>query len=641
MANKNFRVKNGLEVAGSATIDNDLVVTGNLTVNGDTTTLNTQTLNVEDNTVMLNSNVTGTPTLDAGIAVKRGTDANSALIWVEAIDKWVQNRAGTSTVIPINTGELAEGSNLYFTDARARAAVAGGTGITVNSDTGVIATTVTQYTDGSARSAISAGIGISYNSTTGVIDSTITQYTDAMARSALSAGTGISYNSTTGAISTTITQYTDASARSALSGGTGISYNSTTGAIAVDTSTIATKTYADSAASSAVAAIIDTAPTTLDTLNELAAALGDDPNFATTVTTALGTKLASADFNSTFDTRLATKSTSNLAEGSNLYYTDARVLTKINATGIDALSDVVITSAAAGQMMYYNGTNWVNSVTVDSPNLNRFSRTADGTLSNTIVAISRNRADAARATDGGPWLGFEYVGTDNTQTTAPQSAIRSMYDSGGNHKMQVLQFAGNYASPVVVGQIQRGNVFFNNTSGTNMAAITGSGTTLTSSGFASIIRTASTASTVSGLQMRLSRTDVSGQTDGDGIDFRFGVGGTSTSTNFARFDGVYKSSGLNEIGMSVSTDNFAADTDRIYIGTRESTKILATPSGGGTVTAIGTFTDTSVALARPVAYPSYTTTQRDALTPSAGWVLWNSTATKLQVYTGSAWADLH
>ena len=44
MANKNFRVKHGLEVAGSATVDADLTVTGNLTVNGTTTTLNTETL---------------------------------------------------------------------------------------------------------------------------------------------------------------------------------------------------------------------------------------------------------------------------------------------------------------------------------------------------------------------------------------------------------------------------------------------------------------------------------------------------------------------------------------------------------------------------------------------------------------------
>src|SRR5210317_1402710 len=42
--------------------------------------------------------------------------------------------------------------------------------------------------------------------------------------------------------------------------------------------------------STAVSNLVDSAPTTLDTLNELAAALGDDPNFATTVTNSIGTK---------------------------------------------------------------------------------------------------------------------------------------------------------------------------------------------------------------------------------------------------------------------------------------------------------------------------------------------------------------
>ena len=39
----------------------------------------------------------------------------------------------------------------------------------------------------------------------------------------------------------------------------------------------------------------DLAPATLDTLNELAAALGDDENFATTVTDALGGKISKTD----------------------------------------------------------------------------------------------------------------------------------------------------------------------------------------------------------------------------------------------------------------------------------------------------------------------------------------------------------
>ncbi|HEY0076830.1 MAG TPA: hypothetical protein VGB77_22290 [Abditibacteriaceae bacterium] len=40
----------------------------------------------------------------------------------------------------------------------------------------------------------------------------------------------------------------------------------------------------------ALAAMVDSSPATLDTLNELAAALGDDPDFATTISTALGNK---------------------------------------------------------------------------------------------------------------------------------------------------------------------------------------------------------------------------------------------------------------------------------------------------------------------------------------------------------------
>ena len=44
----------------------------------------------------------------------------------------------------------------------------------------------------------------------------------------------------------------------------------------------------------AVGALIDAAPGALDTLSELAAALGDDPDFAATVTNGLSGKLAIA-----------------------------------------------------------------------------------------------------------------------------------------------------------------------------------------------------------------------------------------------------------------------------------------------------------------------------------------------------------
>lgn len=52
-----------------------------------------------------------------------------------------------------------------------------------------------------------------------------------------------------------------------------------------------------------IAALVNSAPETLNTLNELATALGNDPNFATTVTNALAKKLNSAEAESTYATK--------------------------------------------------------------------------------------------------------------------------------------------------------------------------------------------------------------------------------------------------------------------------------------------------------------------------------------------------
>jgi hypothetical protein len=63
------------------------------------------------------------------------------------------------------------------------------------------------------------------------------------------------------------------------------------GSINTDLSGYATIDYVNTQ----ITNLVDTAPTTLNTLNELAAALGDDPNFATSVATQIGLKANSAD----------------------------------------------------------------------------------------------------------------------------------------------------------------------------------------------------------------------------------------------------------------------------------------------------------------------------------------------------------
>ena len=114
-------------------------------------------------------------------------------------DSMIDFGTGTGQV---STADLPEQTNLYFTDARARAALSAGTGLTYNSSTGQFACSITQYTDANARAALSAGAGIAYNSSTGAISSTITQYTDSNARAAISApaGSGLQYDSSNGQI---------------------------------------------------------------------------------------------------------------------------------------------------------------------------------------------------------------------------------------------------------------------------------------------------------------------------------------------------------------------------------------------------------------------------------------------------------
>ena len=89
-----------------------------------------------------------------------------------------------------------------------------------------------------------------------------------------------------------------------------------------------TSSETDTAISTAISNLVDSAPGTLDTLNELAAALGDDPNFATTVTTSLSDKVSKS-----------TDTTDVLNEGStNLYYTDGRVQAVVTQTYINNLN---------------------------------------------------------------------------------------------------------------------------------------------------------------------------------------------------------------------------------------------------------------------------------------------------------------
>ena len=131
-------------------IADSLTVAGNLTVNGTLTSLDTTNLDIEDNLFQLNAGLTGSPVNDSGMLINRGNQDNGIFMWDESVDKFtlglttadgtstgnitlnslgtlVANIEGdvtgavTGTVSSLSnhdTGDLAEGTNLYYTDAR-------------------------------------------------------------------------------------------------------------------------------------------------------------------------------------------------------------------------------------------------------------------------------------------------------------------------------------------------------------------------------------------------------------------------------------------------------------------------------------------------------------------------------------------
>jgi fibronectin-binding autotransporter adhesin len=101
-----------------------------------------------------------------------------------------------------------------------------------------------------------------------------------------------------------------------------------TASASTNTTQIATTAFV----STAVSNLVDSAPGTLDTLNELAAALGDDPDFATTITNSIATKLPLAGGTMTGNITLAGAPSANLHPATKAY-TDTADALKLNLSG--------------------------------------------------------------------------------------------------------------------------------------------------------------------------------------------------------------------------------------------------------------------------------------------------------------------
>lgn len=109
-----------------------------------------------------------------------------------------------------------------------------------------------------------------------------------------------------------------------------------------------TTTYVDNQISN----LVDGAPTLLNTLNELASALADNPNFATDVLLKTGGTMTGA-------LTLSGAPTLDLQAATKKYVDDSISAIPAPTTSLSDLSDVDVTGVTTGQLISWNGTSWV------------------------------------------------------------------------------------------------------------------------------------------------------------------------------------------------------------------------------------------------------------------------------------------
>lgn len=314
--------------------------------------------------------------------------------------------AGEITALSINTNQVSEGTNnKYYTDTRVRSALSYTSGSAgYNSTTGAISipSSVSQLTNdtGFITSHLTSALRTEgYAITGGNYDSSYVTFAvgagaiigstqdgnvyvqtgtggtvlktwqykangellfpDATTQSTAWTGS-VAYTSVTGRPSTTdnITE-----------GSTNLYYTGARVGTYLTSNNYATQTYVGTAISN----LVNSAPSTLDTLNELATALGNDANFATTIATSIGTKLSTSDFTTTANTWLGTKTADNLTEGStNQYFTTTRARA----------------SVSGGTIISYNSSTGVIGVNDASIGVSKFDATVANTFSTKGTSIA-------------------------------------------------------------------------------------------------------------------------------------------------------------------------------------------------------------------------------------------------------------
>jgi hypothetical protein len=332
---KNFRVKNGLIVEGTTA-----------TVNG-----NDVLTKKQDDQDYIIGLIGGSASSEATPDTVVLRDENGDFSANEITSNLVGNVDGdltgnvtgqVSDISNHDTDDLTEGAaNLYFTDQRVKDVLVGSTqsNISITEVEGDLVITAENGVDDSTTDDLDEGVTNLYFTNQRAMDavqSSYESYADQAETDAVTSANSYTDGRET-AITTAYQSYADTAESDAKSYTDDLIGDATVDGTGGNTVT--------DRIASAVADLVDSSPAALDTLNELAAALGDDPNFATTVATDIGTKVSKAGDTMTGDLTLAQDPTSNLHAATKQYVDTAESDAVTSANSYTDGRETAITTA--------------------------------------------------------------------------------------------------------------------------------------------------------------------------------------------------------------------------------------------------------------------------------------------------------
>ena len=192
-----------------------------------------------------------------------------------------------------------------------------------------------------------------------------------------------------------------------------------TAAAATNTTQVATTEFVRAE----VAALVNSAGATLDTLGEIATALGNDANLSTTLTNSIGLKapLASPALTGTPTAPTAAVATDTTQIATTAFVTAAIAAGVATVDTLDDLTDVTITSVADGDFLRWNGTAWINdAVNLSTDTIGSY---VQSLVAGTGITLTNNSGEGSTPTVAVTANTFDAYGAAATAATNAGSAL--------------------------------------------------------------------------------------------------------------------------------------------------------------------------------------------------------------------------